>query len=174
LETELAQVFTRFSADKLEQLAGRIDDCLGRLTSDQIWTRGSDAENAVGNLVLHLCGNLRQWIGYGVAGKPDVRARDSEFQARGDVWPAELRERLRSAVAEVVPVIRGIPPGRLMERIKVQGYDATVLEAVYHVVEHFAQHAGQIISATKRMTQQDLGYYRHLTGGGKAGGAGNP
>jgi uncharacterized damage-inducible protein DinB len=174
MDSELARVFVRFSVEKLEKLSERIDDCLGRLTTEQVWTRGCDAENAVGNLVLHLCGNVRQWIGFGVAGKADVRARDSEFQARGDVTSAELRDRLRSAVAEAILVVQGINPERLTEKTNVQGYDVTVLEAVYHVVEHFAQHTGQIISATKRMTQRDLGYYGHLTKGGTAGGAGNP
>ena len=68
------EIFLKFSADKLEQLHGRIQDCLARLTPEQIWTRNSENENAVGNLVLHLSGNVRQWIGSGVAGLPDNRA----------------------------------------------------------------------------------------------------
>ncbi len=156
------QVFLDFSARKLEQLAGRIDDCLGKLTGEQLWRRGSEAENAVGNLVLHLCGNLRQWIGSAVAGLPDIRDRDGEFAARGGVEPAELRRRLAAAVSEAVATIRSLAPGRLLEPVEVQHYRLTVLEAVYHVVEHFAQHTGQILFATKQMTQQDLGYYRHL------------
>jgi uncharacterized damage-inducible protein DinB len=170
MSTESNKIFVGFSVEKLELLAGRIDDCLGRLTDDQIWSRGSGAENAVGNLVLHLGGNLRQWIGFGVDGKPDVRARDSEFEARGDVSAAELRERLRAGVADATAVIRGISEDRLTERINVLGYELTVLEAIYHVVEHFAQHTGQIIFATKQMTGRDLGYYRHLSGARKGGG----
>jgi len=156
------RVFLDFSARKLEQLAGRINDCLGRLDPEQIWRRGSEAENSVGNLVLHLCGNLRQWIGAGVAGLPDVRRRDDEFAARGGIEPAELRKRLAAAVGEAVGTIRGLGEERLLEQVEVQRYKLTVLEAVYHAVEHFAQHAGQILFATKQMTKRDLGYYRHL------------
>lgn len=156
------QVFLDFSARKLEQFAGRIEDCLGRLDYEQIWRRGSEAENAVGNLVLHLCGNVRQWIGSGVAGLPDIRDRDGEFAARGGVEPDELRRRLAAAVGEAAGTIRGLDPRRLLEPVEVQHYRLTVLEAIYHVVEHFAQHTGQILYATKQMTKQDLGYYRHL------------
>jgi len=158
----IEQDFLKYSADKLEQLSGRIQDCLGRLSSDQIWLRRSDNENAVGNLVLHLCGNLSQWIGSGVAGKPDTRERDAEFAARGAVTAADLAERLRRTVAETMATIRTVPAERLSDKIMVQKYDVTVLYAIYHVVEHFAQHTGQIIFATKLLTGQDLGYYNHL------------
>ncbi len=169
MDGELHELFTGFSAAKLRQLAGRIEDCLGRLSYEQIWARGSDAENATGNLVLHLCGNLRQWVGAGIAGKPDIRVRDREFRARGDIQAGELRERLKGAVAEAVETIEGLDAGRLRETVNVQGYDVSVLEAVYHVVEHFAQHTGQILYATKQMTRQDLGYYSHLGQGGGQG-----
>jgi len=158
----IEQEFIKYSADKLTQLSTRIQDCLGRLTVDQIWLRNTENENAVGNLVLHLCGNLGQWIGAGVAGKPDTRQRDQEFAARGAVSPADLADRLNNAVSEAVAIIREVPPQRLSEKIKVQKYDVTVTEAIYHVVEHFGQHTGQIIFATKLLTGQDLGYYKHL------------
>jgi uncharacterized damage-inducible protein DinB len=165
------ETFLNFSADKLEQLHGRIQDCLARLTPEQIWTRNSENENAVGNLVLHLSGNVRQWIGSGVAGLPDHRERDAEFDARGGSATAELSNLLEARVAEAVIIIRKVPAARLMERITPQGHDVTVLEAIAHVVEHFSQHTGQIILVTKMLTGHDLGYYRHLRGSGKAAGA---
>jgi uncharacterized damage-inducible protein DinB len=156
------QVFLKFSADKLEQLSGRIQDCLGRLNAEQVWARGSGNENAVGNLVLHLCGNVRQWIGTGVGGEVNVRDRDSEFQARAGASPAELADRLKSTVDQASGIIRNLPASRLSETTVIQKYDVTLLEAIYHVVEHFSQHAGQIMFATKMLTGDDLGYYRHL------------
>jgi uncharacterized damage-inducible protein DinB len=168
------EIFIRFSADKLEQLHGRIQDCLGRLTPEQIWTRNSANENAVGNLVLHLSGNVRQWIGSGVAGLADHRERDAEFDARGGKEPAELSELLNTRVAEVTAIIRAVPAARLTERITPQGHDVTVLEAIAHVVEHFAMHTGQVIFLTKMLTGQDLGYYQHLRGSGRAAGATMP
>lgn len=158
----IEQDFITFSADKLTQLSGRIQDCLGRLSSEQVWTRGHASENSVGNLVLHLCGNVGQWIGSGVGGKPDTRQRDTEFAARGNVQPAELSERLDQAVTEAAGTIRHLPHARLLEKTTVQKYNVTVMEAIYHVVEHFSQHTGQIIFATKLLTGEDLGYYKHL------------
>jgi len=154
----IEQDFLKFSADKLEQLSQRIEDCLGRLTPEQIWMRNTDNDNAVGNLVLHLCGNVNQWIGSGVAGKPDTRERDREFAARD----GELGTRLSSTIAEATGIIRNLAPERLSEMLLVQKYNVTVMEAIYHVVEHFGQHTAQIIFATKLLTGQDLGYYKHL------------
>jgi uncharacterized damage-inducible protein DinB len=154
--------FLTFSADKLTQLNGRIQDCLGRLSSEQIWTRGNENENSVGNLVLHLCGNVGQWIGSGVGGKPDTRQRDAEFAARGNVQPAELNERLNKTISEASEIIRNLTHARLLEKTTIQKYDVTLMEAIYHVVEHFSEHTGQIIFATKLLTGQDLGYYKHL------------
>ena len=156
------QVFVTFSADKLLQYAGRISTCLDQLSEDQIWARSSDNENAVGNLVLHLCGNIRQWIGSRVAGLPDIRTRDAEFAARAGLGRAELKERLRATVAETADQIRAVTPERLETNTRIQGYQVTVLEAIYHVVEHFAHHAGQIIFATKLLTGSDLRFYSHL------------
>jgi uncharacterized damage-inducible protein DinB len=101
-------------------------------------------------------------MGAGVAGLPDIRVRDREFRAGGGIQPEELVERLNGAVSEAVEVIKGLSEERLGETVRVQGYDVSVLEAVYHVVEHFAQHTGQIIFLTKQATQSDLGYYGHL------------
>ena len=157
------EIFLTYSADKLDQLSGRIQDCLDKLTGEQIWLRNTENENAVGNLVLHLCGNVRQWIGSGVAGKPDHRDRDSEFAARGSLSGAQLRERLSETVRETSEIIRNLPLARLTEPKTIQKYDVTVFEAIYHVVEHFSQHTGQIIFATKLLTGQDLGYYHHLS-----------
>jgi len=158
------RLFAEFSVRKLRQLEVRIADCLGRLTDQQIWARGSENENAVGNLVLHLSGNVRQWIVSGVGGQPDVRMRDREFAARDGLGRAELLERLGGTLDLAVPVIEGLSAEGLQRKIRVQNYDVTVLEAIYHVVEHFAMHTGQIAFATKLMTQEDLGFYRHLSG----------
>lgn len=165
------EIFLKFSADKLDQLHGRIQDCLARLTPEQIWTRGSENENAVGNLVLHLSGNIRQWIGSGVAGLPDLRQRDAEFDARGGMAPQELASFIKIRVDEVIAIIRSTPAARLTDRITPQGYDVTVLEAIAHVVEHFSMHTGQIILLTKMLTGQDLAYYQYLRGSGRAAGA---
>ena len=155
-------LFLSFSHDRLKLLCSRIVDCLGRLSEDQIWMRGSENENAVGNLLLHLSGNVRQWIGSGVLGQNDVRDRHSEFEARDSSTKQELLSRLETTIGQALEGIKTLPASRLAERITVQNSETTVLQAIYAVVEHFSYHTGQIIFATKMLTGQDLGYFKHL------------
>jgi uncharacterized damage-inducible protein DinB len=159
----LHQEFVRCSAERLRLSSGRVESCLGKLNDEQIWARGSENANAIGNLVLHLCGNVRQWIVSGVGGAPDLRQRDQEFAARGGVAVSELVERLRGTVDEAAAVLERVTAERLMEPLVIQGYHATGMAAIYHVVEHFSGHTGQIIFATKMLTGEDLGFYRHLS-----------
>jgi uncharacterized damage-inducible protein DinB len=170
------RLFLDFSCSKLEQLAGRIGVCLDRLDDGRIWQRDSENENAVGNLVLHLCGNVTQWIGHGVAGEPDIRTRDMEFAARGGPGVRELKEILAAAVKQAVSRLQSLPEEKLVAGTRVQNYEITVLEAIYHVVEHFSMHTGQIILATKLWTHEDMGFYRHLleSGGTDDGGKSGP
>jgi uncharacterized damage-inducible protein DinB len=162
MDASLDRIFVDYSIKKVRQLSSRIQDCLEKLTDEQVWLRGSESENAIGNLVLHLCGNLRQWILTGVGGAPDVRVREREFSARGELSVVELSERLARTIDEVTHVLAAVTGDRLLETVTIQGYDVTVLEAIYHVTEHFAGHTGQIIFATKAFTSSDLGFYAHL------------
>jgi uncharacterized damage-inducible protein DinB len=162
MQPALDRMFIDFSSQKLEQLLSRIRDCAGKLKSDEIWARGHENENAIGNLMMHLNGNVQQWIVSGIGGAPDTRTRDAEFAARGGMAGPELVERLESAVREAIAVIGKVTPERLTQRVTIQKYEVTVMEAIFHVVEHFAQHTGQIIFATKLLTGEDLGFYKHL------------
>ena len=156
------QLFLDYSTRKLRQNLDRLDKCVARLDQDQIWSRGHESENAVGNLLLHLAGNVRQWIISGVGAAPDKRDRDSEFNARSGHLKEDLLAALRATVEEACQVIEPLPADRLAAIIHVQKYDVSVLEAIYHVVEHFAMHTGQIIFATKLLTGEELGFYSHL------------
>lgn len=159
---QVEQLFLTFSRERLQLLASRISDCLSRLSDEQIWQRGSEVENSVANLVLHLCGNVRQWIISVVGEKPDVRDRDAEFSKRQGVTAAELSAVLDETISTALSVLKSVPGGVLTQHITVQKQDRTVLEAIYTAVEHFGEHTGQIIYMTKRLTQTDLGYYAHL------------
>jgi uncharacterized damage-inducible protein DinB len=166
MASEFERTFLDFSARKLRQLTARIRECAGKLNDEQIWWRAGEEQNAVGNLLLHLAGNIRQWIVAGMGGKPDIRVREREFSSRGQVTGLELADNLDQVVEEAVAVLQNLPAERLRERIVVQKFDLTVLEGIYHVVEHFAQHTGQIIYATKLLTGKSPAFYRYLEGGG--------
>jgi uncharacterized damage-inducible protein DinB len=163
------KVFLDFSVRKLRQLADRIGTCVGSLDESRLWARAGEEQNAAGNLLLHLAGNVCQWIGSAVGGRPDDRVREAEFAARQGASKQELVDRLQAAVDEAAAIMESLPPGRLAERINVQGYDVTVMEAIYHVVEHFAQHTGQIILLTKLYTGRGMDFYSHLGTGAAHG-----
>ena len=160
--------FLRISTEKLRRSGSRIEDCVGRLNYDQIWTRNADNVNSIGNLVLHLCGNVRQWIGFGIGELADQRDRDGEFAARGGLQPGELIERSRKTVSDAIDILGNFDTARLMDKVTIQNIEVTKIEAIYQVVEHFAQHTGQIMFITKMLTGDDLGYFKHLNPGAAA------
>lgn len=138
----------------------RIVSCLEQLSPAQICWRPNEASNSVGNLVLHLTGNVRQWIISGLGGAPDVRKRDLEFSKRGPLPRRVLVSRLRKTVEEAGRVLGQLSPGDLARVHTIQKYHVTGMDATFHVAEHFSYHAGQIILLTKMLTGIDLRFTR--------------
>ncbi len=134
----------------------KIERCLDELADDDIWWRPNEASNSIGNLVLHLCGNVTMWILGGVGRLPFERDRQQEFDERRSIPAAELRSRLRDVVQHADAVIGAVGSDELLSRRQIQGYDVTVLEAIYHVVEHFGMHTGQIIMLSKARVNHQL------------------
>jgi uncharacterized damage-inducible protein DinB len=141
-----------------ESYLPRIERSVDGLSDEQLWWRANAESNSIGNLILHLAGNVRQWIVGGIGGAFDARDRQSEFDARGPMPAADLLARLRSTVEEADRVLAHVTPGTLLERRRIQSYDVTVLQAIYAVVEHFSMHTGQTILLAK-MWKGDLGFY---------------
>lgn len=139
----------------------RIARCLALLSEKEIWWRPHATSNSVGNLVLHLEGNVRQWIISGLGGAPDHRERDKEFAAKGPLPRRQLIGRLRKTVDEACRVLAKLTDQDLANQHSIQSFNPTGLQAVYHVTEHFAYHAGQIILVTKMKRQRDL-KFTHL------------
>jgi hypothetical protein len=132
---------------------------LAALTDADIWWRANDASNSIGNLLLHLRGNVTQWIIGGVGGREYRRARAAEFAARAGAPATALLEDLGITVQDACGIIAAQTAESLLERRQIQGYDVTVLEAIYHVVEHFSMHTGQVIVLAKARAGLDLGLW---------------
>ena len=156
MDSQIAALFLDYSGRKLEQMTTVLTACLNRLSDEQVWQRGGAHENAIGNLVLHLCGNTRQWIMYGVDRQADVRVRDAEFSADGGMGRAELIALFGSTMAEAREILAKLPAERLTDRTNPQHGEVAVLDAIYQVVGHVQQHVGQIILLTKQMVATDL------------------
>jgi hypothetical protein len=144
------ELFLSHSINKLKQMTALVEASFQKLDADQIWNRGGDTQNSIGNLVMHLSGNVRQWIGWSVGGLPDIRRRDEEFAAGTAIAPAELLSNLMNTVEEALAILENLPVDRLTERVPTQNGERTVLEVIYQVVGHFQQHTGQIIFAEKK------------------------
>jgi len=155
--TSVPQAFLQESSRLLvSDYLPKIERCLEGLSDGDVWWRANEASNSIGNLVLHLCGNVTQWIIGGVGGRPYERHRQQEFDERTAIAAGELLRRLRAVVEEAGEVIGGLEGDALLTRRQIQAYDVTVLEAIYHVVEHFGMHTGQIILLTKARTGTNL------------------
>jgi uncharacterized damage-inducible protein DinB len=151
---EASRVFLR------EDYLPKLLHCVERLSDEDLWWRPNEVSNSVGNLVLHLCGNVRQWIVSSVGGVEFKRDRDAEFAARGPVPKSELIANLKQALVEVDNVLANLKSDQLLERVKIQTYDVSTLQAVYHVVEHFGYHLGQILYIYKLRAGVDPEFYK--------------
>jgi hypothetical protein len=146
---ELAAVVGAAAADELDSALGRIRHCLGQLDEGRVWWRARPGLNSIGNLVLHLCGNLRQWVVAGLGGAPDVRDRPAEFAEPGPVPTAELLGRLEAVVGEARRVLAGVDARELVRVRRVQGSDVAGLTAIFDSVPHFRGHAQEIVHLTR-------------------------
>jgi uncharacterized damage-inducible protein DinB len=134
------------------------------MPAEAIWWRANEQSNSVGNLLLHLAGNVRQWIVSGVGGADDVRYRASEFDARGGETADVLLSQLDRVLDAADAVLARLTLDDLSTRRVIQGRDYTVFEVVYHVVEHFALHLGQIILVSKMHAPGAVRFYEDAGG----------
>lgn len=164
-------LFLGFSRDKLlRQYWPRLRACVESLTDEQIWWRPNDVSNSIGNLLLHLNGNVRQWLVDSFNRQEDHRDRPGEFAATGQLSGAELLAQLDGTLFYARGVLDRMSESDLIAPMEIQGYHVHGLEAIYQVVEHFGLHYGQIAYITKMLKDQDLGFYKELNKTGRANG----
>ena len=143
----------------LEESWPRIEKCVAALNENELWHRENANTNSVGNLLLHLSGNVRQWIVSGLGTAPDERVRSLEFEERGHGGAAELLTRLQSTLSEAGAVLDRLDPNQLLETRTIQGFETTGVSVLVHVVEHFSYHVGQITHMVKATKDIDMKYY---------------
>jgi hypothetical protein len=169
MEANVTELFLDFSRRKLlEQYWPRLRNCVEPLTDEQVWWRPNPASNSIGNLILHLDGNVRQWMVASFNRQEDKRNRPAEFNETGSISASLLLDRLGGTMQEAAGVLSRLTEVDLLARYEIQGYNVSGLEAVYQVVEHFGLHYGQILYTAKILTGADLGLYRELTKTGRA------
>ena len=162
-ERSVSGLFLEFSRWKLlEQYWPRLHGCVESLTKEQAWWRPNEVSNSIGNLILHLNGNVRQWLVVSFNRLEDTRDRPAEFAERQLIPPAGLLERLGATMQDASAVLSRLTEADLLSTFHIQGYTVSGVQAVYQVVEHFGMHYGQILYITKLVRGEDLGFYREL------------
>jgi len=168
-EPRVTALFLEFSRRKLlEQFWPRLRACVESLTGEQVWWRPNEAANSIGNLILHLNGNVNQWLVASFNRLQDGRDRPAEFGERRHLSASELLGRMEKTMQQASDVLSRLAEPDLRASYEIQGYTVSGLEAVYQVVEHFALHYGQIVYLTKLLRAEDLGFYRELDKTGRA------
>ena len=146
---ELAARVGTEAGEELTSALARIKHCLDQLTDEQIGWRAAPGMNSIANLVLHLCGNVRQWIVAGLGGAADSRDRPAEFSEHGPIPKDELLRRLEAVVDEARAVLARQTARQLLEARRIQGFDVTGLAAIFDSVPHFRGHTQEIVHLTR-------------------------
>jgi uncharacterized damage-inducible protein DinB len=158
---QIGEEFIRYSRRRLmEEYLPKFEACFGELSEEDIWWRAHETDNSVGNLILHLSGNIRQWIITGIGGATDVRNRPAEFAERSHIPKAELQKKFKDTLNEADAVLANFDPEKILEVRHFQKWDHTCMDAISHVVEHVGQHMGQIIYITKLKKGRDLKFFQ--------------
>lgn len=169
IDSQLASLFLEFSRQKLlGQYWPRLRQSVETLTDEQVWWRPNPASNTIGNLILHLNGNVTQWIVDSFNRDEDRRNRPAEFAAEGGLTAAELLKKLGSTMERAAQVLDRLTVDELLAPYEIQGHHVHGLDAVYQVVEHYGLHYGQIAYITKSLSGRDLGFYKELNKTGSA------
>jgi uncharacterized damage-inducible protein DinB len=149
MSTTIGKTYVAECRRRLAACHGKINHCLKQLNDTQVWSRPRESMNSIANLVLHLCGNVRQWIISGIGGEPDVRDRPKEFSERNPIPKDELIRRLDAIVRQADTVLAQVIDEQLLEPRRIQGFDETVLSATFESLAHFNGHTQEIIYITR-------------------------
>lgn len=159
MNNQVIQEFVAQSIFRMEENTPRIEKCLEVLSEEQIWQKPNENSNSVGNLILHLCGNITQYIISSLGEKVDQRRRDEEFSTQGGLNKKDLLIKIQGVVDEAIKIMKELDPNDMMRIRSVQGFEFSAIGIVIHVVEHYSYHTGQIAFWTKLVKDQDLGFY---------------
>lgn len=158
----IVQEFIDQSIFRINENTPKIIKCLNELNEEQIWQRPNETSNSMGNIILHLCGNIRQYIISALGGQPDIRERDQEFAAKDGYTKKELQDKLTATLEQAINIITQIDEPHLLKIFSVQGFNYTGTGIIIHVTEHYSHHTGQIIFWTKLLKGNDLGFYAKI------------
>ena len=161
-KTVIEIIKKEFHLRVIEESLSRIEQCLQALSQEELWYKHNDNTNPIGNLILHLEGNIRQYIISGVGGEKDVRVRAKEFEEGYSFTSSELVAHIKPTLTKANEVVQQLGFEQLHEEVTIQSFQHTRLSAIIHVIEHLSYHVGQITFYTKYVKDMDTAYYGGL------------
>jgi uncharacterized damage-inducible protein DinB len=156
---DLTKEFIDQSLHRINENTPRVIRCMNELEETDIWKRPNNVSNSVGNLILHLCGNITQYIISSLGEAEDIRERDREFSAGDGYTKSGLIEKLGTTVEKAKVIIQTMDKDGLLRKRSVQGFEYSGMGIIIHVTEHYSYHTGQIVFWTKLLKEKDLGFY---------------
>jgi hypothetical protein len=159
MNDSLTTEFTRQAIKRINENTEKIRTCVDQFEEKDAWRSPNENLNSVGNLILHLCGNIRQHIISALGGVKDTRMRDLEFSTKGGLTKEELMSKLVETIDEATGVIAKMKIEDLLMIRKSQGMLHSGVDSILHVTEHYSYHTGQIIFLTKLFKNVDMGFY---------------
>jgi uncharacterized damage-inducible protein DinB len=158
-QSEVIDEFKGQARLRMEECLEKIRGCLKLLDEPAFWQRPNASSNSAGNLLMHLSGNIRQYMLSGLGGVADIRQRDLEFQTPSALSRTTVESDFFQVAEKALDLLEHLPEEAFLKRKNIQGFDLTGLGIVLHVVEHLSYHTGQIAYLTKMTTDEDLGFY---------------
>jgi uncharacterized damage-inducible protein DinB len=154
--------FIQQSVYRINENTTRVIKCLQEIEETEIWQRPNENSNSLGNIILHLCGNIRQYIISSLNETEDIRVRDKEFSIKEGFRKKELIAKLKNIVDEAINIIEKADDKSLIKIYSVQGFNLSGIGIIVHVTEHYSYHTGQIAFWVKLLKNKDLGFYANI------------
>lgn len=159
MKDQVIKEFKEHAIYRLNESSRMVDIALSKINEETVWKRPNGISNSIGNLILHLCGNIRQYAISSLGNLKDTRIRDEEFEVQSGYTKAELKEKLKLTVAEAIETLKNTTDEELIRIRDVQGFQLSGIGIIMHVVEHYSYHTGQIAFWVKQLHANDLGFY---------------
>ena len=161
-EAQLIEEIVKNALYRMDESTRMIKKSLKIIEESEVWQKPNHSLNSIGNLILHICGNMTQYIISSLGASEDIRNRDAEFDAKGGYTREELLKKLENTVDDAKRVIFDAKPEQLVKIRSVQGFSFSGVGVIMHVVEHYSYHTGQIAFWVKLLKNKDLGFYEGL------------
>lgn len=155
----LFAAFVKESIEYINLNLPRIQKCLAEISEEELWQRPNERSNSIGNIIVHLCGNITQYIHSSLGGEPDIRERGLEFSREGGLSREEVYQKIEAVTEKAISVLQHTTEAELLKSRQVQGFEMSGVAIVVHVTEHYSYHVGQITFYTKLLKNKDMGYY---------------